>query len=86
MSSGSLPKPKADRLREGMEILRKLQEVGVAQVDPGFQEVKAAVSAWVNTGEPAQHRIILPRLERVAELMFPRRAMNVATCVLKVLS
>lgn len=68
-----------------MEILRKLQEVGVGQIDPGFQEVKAAVSAWVSSGEPAQHRIILPRLERVAELMFPRRAMNTATCRLVLL-
>lgn len=83
--SGSQPKPKADRLREGLEILRKLQEVGLGATDPGFQEVKAAISAWVASGEPAQHKIVLARLDRVAEIMLPRRAMNTATCVLKVI-
>ncbi len=69
-----------------MEILRKLQEVGAAKTDPGFQEVQAAVSAWVATGEAAEHKIPLSRLERVAHIVFPRRAMNVASCVLKVMS
>lgn len=82
----SQTKPKADRLREGMEILRKLEEFGVGRADPGFKEVQAAISAWVSTGEPAEHKIPLSRQERVAHIMFPRRAMNTATCVLKVIS
>lgn len=69
-----------------MEILRKLQEVGLGATDPGFQEVKGAISAWVASGEPAQHKILLARMDRVAEIMLPRRAMNTATCVLKVVS
>jgi hypothetical protein len=76
----SSDKPKADRLREGMEILRKLQEFGVGRTDPGFQEVQGAIAAWVSTGTAAQHRISLSRQERVAEIVLPRRAMNTATC------
>lgn len=76
----SQEKPKADRLREGMEILRKLQEFGVGKTDPGFQEIQAAIGAWVSSGAAAQHRILLSRQERVAEIVLPRRAMNAATC------
>lgn len=82
----SQEKPKADRLREGLEILRKLQEFGVGRGDPGFQEVQAAIGTWVSTGGSAQHKILLSRQERVAEIVLPRRAMNTATCVLKVMS
>ncbi len=79
-------KPKADRLREGMEILRKLQEFGVGKTDPGFQEVQGAIAVWVSTGAAAQHKIPLSRQERVAEIVLPRRAQNTATCVLKVMT
>lgn len=84
MSEGN-EKPKADRLKEGMEILRKLQEFGVGRADPGFQEVQAAIGAWVSLGGSAEHKIPLSRQERVAHIVLPRRAMNTATCVLKVI-
>ncbi len=86
MSGATQEKPKADRLREGMEILRKLQEFGVGKADPGFLEVQAAIGTWVATGVAAEHKILLSRQERVAHLVLPRRAMNAATCVLKVVS
>jgi hypothetical protein len=79
-------KPKEERLKEGLEILRKLKEVGVAPTDPGFAEIQAAISDWVATGRPSHQRIPLSRQERVADLLLPRRAMNIAQCVLKTLS
>jgi hypothetical protein len=69
-----------------MEILRKLQEFGVGRADPGFQEIQAAIGAWVAIGTAAEHKILLSRQERVAHIVLPRRAMNAATCVLKVVS
>lgn len=85
-ATGTQEKPKADRLREGLEILRKLQEFGVGRADPGFQEVQTAIGAWVATGGSAEHKILLSRQDRVAHIVLPRRAMNTATCVLKAIS
>jgi hypothetical protein len=76
-------KPKAERLAETMDLLRKLQEVGVAQTDPGFNEIKAHLSAWVKDGQAAAHKVLLPRQLKRAEMILPARAGRQPTLVLK---
>ncbi len=76
-------KPKADRVREGITILQKLQEVGIGPTEPAFQEIKALISGWVNTGEAVAKAIPLVRFDRVAHLVLPRRRTAVASLVLK---
>ncbi len=76
-------KPKVDRLKEGIQILQKLREVGIMDAEPGFREVQELIRVWVAGGEAVQARVEFPRYGRVAELLLPRRARNQATCVLK---
>jgi hypothetical protein len=79
------PKPKEDRLKETMEILRKLEEIGIARTEPGFQEIQRRMGVWVATGEPDDFKTEFHRHGRRAECVLPRRADRVATLALKVL-
>jgi hypothetical protein len=76
-------KPKADRLREGITILKKLQEVGIGPLEPAFAEIKALISGWVTTGEAVAKAVPLVRFDRVAHLVLPQRRTAVASLVLK---
>lgn len=76
-------KPKEDRLREGIELLRKLTDVGVPSVDPGYQTIQRLVSDWVKNGETVQTTVVLSRLDRVAEILLPRRRQNTASILLR---
>lgn len=68
-------KTKEERVSEGMTILFKLREVGVEATNPGFEVVKAAVRQWIADGEATTlRRIEFGRLNRVGELVLPRRS------------
>ena len=76
-------KPKEDRLKETVTILKKLQEVGIADTDPGYLEVKGKMSEWVKSGEAGSYRIDFHRHGRRGELVLPRRADSAASLNLK---
>jgi hypothetical protein len=77
-------KPKEERVRETITILKKLQEVGIADTDPGYVDIKARMSEWVKTGEASAATVEFPRHGRRGELVLPRRADRAATLSLKV--
>jgi hypothetical protein len=79
-----MEKPKEDRVREGITILQKLKEVGVPPLDAGFQEIQAAVSEWVKTGEPIAKTVPFSRMDRIAEVILPRKRTAIASIVLRV--
>lgn len=76
-------KTKEERLREGIAILRKFQDVGIPEMDPEFQAVKNCIRTWITTGEAAAGKFPLLRFGRIADLVLPRRAANSATAVLR---
>ncbi len=76
-------KPKEDRLKETVTILKKLQEVGIADTDPGYLDVKGKMSDWVKSGEAASYKIDFHRHGRRGELVLPRRADRAASLNLK---
>ena len=81
-------KSSIERLNEGIVILNKLKEVGIADTDPGYQQTKALIIAWTKAaGTPddasAEHIIPFPRFGRKGVLMLPVRAGRQATYVLK---
>jgi hypothetical protein len=78
-----LPKLKEERLSETITILKKLQEVGIADTDPGYQQIKSYMSAWVTSGEAASYKVEFPRHGRRGELVLPGRAGRTATLSLK---
>ena len=77
------PKPKEDRVKESIEILKKLKEIGVTEREPGYILTKQKFSEWINTGEPWSGDIDFPLLQRKAEIVLPARKDRVASLLLK---
>jgi len=77
------PKPKEDRVKETIEILKKLRDLGVTEREPGYILTKQKFSEWVNTGEAWSGDIEFPMLQRKAEIVLPARADRVASLLLK---
>ena len=73
-----------DRVREGIALLKKIQEVGIDKSDDGFKELQSKISDWVKTGDPWAGKIKFPLYNRVAEVLLPRKSSAVASLVLKV--
>jgi len=65
-------KSKAERLKDTIMILKKLQQVGIPKTNPGYQEIQAAMTEWVNSTEAATHVIPIARFGRDAELILPK--------------
>lgn len=77
------PKPKEDRVKESIEILKKLKEIGVMEREPGYILTKQKFTEWINTGEAWSGDIDFPLLQRKAEIVLPARADRVASLLLK---
>jgi hypothetical protein len=82
-SSPPPDKSKEDRVKETITILNKLKEVGIAETDPAYQEVKTHMSVWVSNGESAVYKIDFHRHGRRGELVLPKRADRAAGLSLK---
>lgn len=68
-------KTKEERVAEGMTILFKLREVGIEDTNPGVKTIKDAVRTWINDGIPISlKRIEFGRINRIGELVLPRRS------------
>ncbi len=76
---------KAERVKETVTILRKLQEVGIPTTDPGYIQTKELMDAWIRDGGRQEHTVLFPRFERRGELVLPGRAGQSASLLLKVI-
>lgn len=76
-------KDKGERVKEAVEILQQLREVGIPLSDPGAQATKKLLDAWIADGEPRQEKIPFVRALRIAHIMLPRLSGRPATFVLK---
>jgi hypothetical protein len=79
----SVPKEKGERVRDAIEILKQLKEVGIPDSDPGYIATKKVLDAWILDGEARQEKIPFPRALRVGHMLLPRLAGRQATFVLK---
>jgi hypothetical protein len=59
---------KAERLQQGITLLKKLRETGIAQDNGGFVEIQGLISAWVSDGLPLTVTVPIPRYDRDAIL------------------
>lgn len=78
-------KTKEERVREGIELLRKLQEVGVSQYVVGWKDVQSAISTWVREGVAWHGKIKFPTMGRVAEIILPMTSGKVANMWFRVI-
>ncbi len=77
------PKSKAERVRDAVEILSQLKEVGISPTDPSYLETKQHLDAWIADGEARTVKIPFPRALRTGHMMLPRIAGRPASFLLK---
>lgn len=76
-------KTKTDRVKEIVRLVKELQRVGFKPSDPGYKELYAVLTKWVDDGEPAFAEIPFMRHGRDAEVNLPKWADKAATIRLK---
>jgi hypothetical protein len=72
-----------ERLKESIEILKKLVELGVPDTDPSYKELSSHFNTWIKGGDSWQGTVDFMRFERRAHIVLPTRLGCKATCVLK---
>jgi hypothetical protein len=77
------PKPKAERVKEAVEILKQLKEIGIPSNDSGYMLTKQHLDAWIADGETRQEKIPFLRAMRVGHLLLPARQGRAPQFVLK---
>ena len=82
----NLEKPKEDRLKEGVSLLKQLQEVGVKKNDLSYMSLQQRISEWVTTGVKWEGDIFFPEYGRVAMISLPKHGNKAATVNFKVYS
>ena len=65
-------KPKADRLSEGINILKQLRDNGVKEYSLGFIELKEKISEWVKSEDGWEGTISFSDYGRIAEVDLPK--------------
>ncbi len=86
MPLASPDKPKEERLKETIRLLKRLQEAGIHDSDPGYTETKRLLSEWVRVEpvvEVTRHIVEFPRYGRQAFIVLPKRADRAAEITLK---
>jgi hypothetical protein len=65
-------KPKEDRLKEGINILKQLRDNGVKEYSLGFIELKDKISEWVKSEDGWEGTISFSDYGRIAEVDLPK--------------
>ena len=74
-------KPKEERLKETITLLKKLKEIGVPSDNHFYNEIKERMSEWINDGEELEEKIDF--VSHWAELNLPVKKGRVASLNLK---
>jgi hypothetical protein len=77
-------KPVAERLKEGVTLLRKILDLGIADTEPGYVAMKERVDAWIKRDEAWSGKADFVRYGRRAYVTLPMKVGCEATAVLKV--
>ena len=79
----TMDKSYEERVKEVINVLRQLQDYGVAPDTAGYDELKSRMTDYIKTGDPWLGRIPLPEINKVAHLLLPRRARDAIQLTLK---
>ena len=72
-----------ERLKESINILKKLQDLGIPPTDPGYTNTKVVLDAWILDGESRNTQVDFPRAGRVAHIFLPKFTNEKISYVLK---
>ena len=67
-------KPKEDRVKETVAIMRSLTELGIPLNSPEVSELREHLTSYINEGVCWSGSISFQRFGRIAEISLPRRA------------
>ena len=76
-------KPKEDRLKEGISLLKQMNDMIQDMDHPGMVELKKVITTWVNDGKAYDGKIDFYDHDRYAEVSLPRTANRAATVAFK---
>lgn len=65
-------KPKEDRLKEGIALLKQLKDGGVREYSLGFIDLKTKISDWVASEDGWEGAISFEEYGRIAEVDLPK--------------
>jgi hypothetical protein len=77
-------KPKEERVKETIRLLKGLKANGLGEANSGYREIKDIMTKWVEDGEEVEARIDLFRQNRIAYVSLPKGSDKPATIGLKV--
>lgn len=81
----SIPdKPKVERVKETIRLLKGLQANGLGEANAAYREIKDIMTKWVEDGEAVETRVDLVRQNRIAHIALPKESDKPATIALKV--
>lgn len=68
---GNALKPKAERVKDAVNLLTKMKEFGILPVDSGYMEIKERLNEWIQGGDKWSGIIRFSRISNQAELVLP---------------
>lgn len=68
------PKPTEERVKESIELIQKMKEVGISENSVGFKETRQRLNDWIRNGEGFSGKIHFEEYGRKGELILPTRA------------
>jgi hypothetical protein len=80
----NLYKTRAERATEGVEIIRKLRDLGVSMEDPYLIAAKNVINTWIKEGEAIKESIEFPRYGRRLDMVLPKKKTHAATAAFKI--
>jgi len=76
-------KTKFERVKDSVEILKKLKNFGFNEVNSGYVGTKKVLDAWIADGEAREEQIPFYTAGRIAHITLPTKAGRKPTYVLK---
>jgi hypothetical protein len=67
-----------EKVKESIQLLSKLREIGIAPTDPSYKELSGKMSEWVKGTEPWNGTINFYRQNRRAIVNLPQKKKYVA--------
>jgi hypothetical protein len=72
MGKVKIIKPKEDRVKEGISLLKQLKDNGVQDHSLGFIELKTKISEWISGEDGWEGKISFSEYGRMAEVELPK--------------
>ena len=72
-------KEKFDRVREAVNLLKQLKDIGFQDTSQGYKDIKAVLDVWIADGVSWAGKIKLPEYGRVAHIVLPSKASAAAS-------